>query len=104
MKLKAAFIFLTKMESGGDSPAEYRNWTRTPAVDLLSIGVATYAQAVAAAQKAVNEEGCVCIELCGGFGVQGTALVSRAVQVPVGVVRFDVHPGLGNVSGDGIFA
>ena len=78
MKLKAAFIFLTKMESGADSPAEYRNWTRTPAVDLLSIGVATYAQAVAAAQKAVNEEGCACIELCGGFGVQAQPFAAQA--------------------------
>ena len=104
MKLKAAFIFLTKAESGAGSPAEHRNWTRTPAVDLLTIGVASYAQAVEAAQKAVREEGCACIELCGGFGVQGAALVSRAVQVPVGVVRFDIHPGLGNASGDGIFA
>ena len=104
MKLKAAFIFLTKAEPGADASAEYRNWTRTPAVDLLAIGVSSYEQAVTAAQRAVREEGCACIELCGGFGVQGTALVSRAVEVPVGVVRFDIHPGLDNASGDGIFA
>ena len=57
-----------------------------------------------AAQKAVDEDGCVAIELCGGFGYEGAAMVARAVKVPVGVVRFDIHPGLGNASGDGIFA
>ena len=44
-----------------------------------------------------------------GASNQGTTqeslnMVARAVKVPVGVVRFDIHPGLGNVSGDGIFA
>jgi hypothetical protein len=29
--------------------------------------------------------------------------VAAAVDVPVGVVRFDIHPGLGNVSGDKLF-
>ncbi len=62
------------------------------------------AEAAETAQKAVEEDGCVAIELCGGFGYEGAAMVARAVKVPVGVVRFDIHPGLGNVSGDGIFA
>ncbi len=51
------------------------------------------------------EEGNTAIELCGGFGVEGTALVSKAVgdKALVGVVRFDNHPDLGNQSGDKIF-
>ena len=52
----------------------------------------------------MDEDGCVAIELCGGFGYEGAAMVARTVKVPVGVVRFDIHPGLGNASGDGIFA
>ena len=103
MKLKAAFIFVTPRAENGQE-AVYRTWTRTPGVDLLTIGVTSYAQAVEAAQKAVAEEGCGAIELCGGFGHAGAAAVARAVTVPVGVVRFDVHPGLGNVSGDTVFA
>ena len=104
MKLKAAFIFLSPRGEGTSVQAEHRSWTRTPGVDLLTIGVSSYREAVEAAQKAVNDEGCAAIELCGGFGHEGAALVARAVKVPVGVVRFDIHPGLGNVSGDGVFA
>jgi hypothetical protein len=29
--------------------------------------------------------------------------VAASVGVPVGVVRFDGHPGLGNASGDSLF-
>ncbi|WP_240824238.1 DUF6506 family protein [Desulfovibrio sp. UIB00] len=104
MKLKAAFIFLSPRGEGNGVKAEHRSWTRTPGVELLTIGVTSYREAVEAAQKAVDEDGCVAIELCGGFGYEGAAMVARAVKVPVGVVRFDIHPGLGNVSGDGIFA
>ena len=67
------------------------------------IPVTTYAEARQQAVRAVQEEGCAAIELCGGFGCRGTAMIADAVQVPVGVVRFDVHPGLGNVSGDTLF-
>ena len=35
--------------------------------------------------------------------VLGTARIAAAVSVPVGVVRFDAHPGLGGVSGDTLF-
>jgi len=104
MKLKAAFIFITPGEEGASAPVEYQNWTRTPGVDLLTVGVTSYAQGVSVAKKVVDEDGCACIELCGGFGLEGAAAVARAVSVPVGVVRFDVHPGLGNVSGDKVFA
>ena len=103
-KLKAVFIFLTPGGEGGDADAERRSWTRTPGIDVLTVGVASYKQAVEAARKAVGEEGCGCVELCGGFGHEGAAAIARAVDVPVGVVRFDAHPGLGNVSGDGVFA
>ncbi|WP_419787142.1 DUF6506 family protein [Pseudodesulfovibrio sp.] len=98
-KLKAAFIFIAP---GGD-PATHRNWVKTEAVELLAVAVGDYAQAEALARDLVEKEGIGAIELCGGFGVAGTARVAAAVDVPVGVVRFDIHPGLNNVSGDSLF-
>ncbi len=97
--LKAAFIFIAP----GGNPATHRNWVRTEHVELLAVAVGSYAQAEQLARDLVEEEGIGAIELCGGFGVEGTARVARAVPVPVGVVRFDTHPGLGNVSGDSLF-
>lgn len=99
MALKAAFIFVTEKGQGDDGPT----WVRTKGVELLVLPVAGYSEAVREARRAVEEEGCKAIELCGGFGAEGTAAIARAVSVPVGVVRFDVHPGLGNVSGDTLF-
>lgn len=97
--LRAAFIFIAP---NADSE-QHRGWIRTPKVHLLSVAVADYAQAEAVAKKLVAEEGIGAIELCGGFGNAGTARVASAVTVPVGVVRFDIHPGLGNASGDTLF-
>ena len=70
---------------------------------MLAIAVGDYAQAETLARELVEKEGIAAIELCGGFGAAGTARVAAAVNVPVGVVRFDIHPGLGNVSGDSLF-
>lgn len=97
--LKAAFIFIAP----NADPATHRSWVRTPKVHLLAIGVPDYAQAEAVARELVEKEGIGAIELCGGFGNAGTARIAAAVKVPVGAVRFDIHPGLGNVSGDTLF-
>lgn len=97
--LKAAFIFIAP---GGD-PVQHRNWVLTEGVELLAIAVSNYAQAETLARDLVEKEGIAAIELCGGFGAVGTARVAAAVNVPVGVVRFDTHPGLGNASGDTLF-
>jgi len=63
--------------------------------------VVDYAEAVVISKQLV-EEGVQAIELCGGFGHLGTAMIVEAVgdKAVVGVVRFDTHPGLGNQSGD----
>jgi len=100
-KLKAAFMFVAP----GADPEKDRQWVRTPAVDLLTVGVADYSQATETAVR-LMAEGIAAIELCGGFGNRGIALVADAVEgrIPVGVVRFDIHPGLGNISGDQIFS
>lgn len=101
MALNAAFIFL----SPSAEPARDRQTVPTGEVDLHVIGVRDYAQAEQAARDLVAGFGVGAIELCGGFGNEGAARVQRAVgpAVPVGVVRFDHHPGLGNVSGDAVF-
>lgn len=100
MKLKAAFIFVAP-------EADYqknRSVVETPVVDLTVVGVKDYAMAAAAAKELVDD-GIAAIELCGGFGIIGTAEVKKAVgdKAVVGVVRFDNHPGLGFKSGDEMF-
>ncbi len=97
--LKAAFMFIAPE----GNPVEHRQWVKTPAVHVLSVAVHSYAQAVETARQLVAEEGIAAFELCAGFGNRGVAMVAEAVDVPVGVVRFDIHPGLGNVSGDSLF-
>ena len=98
--LKAAFIFVAPEVD----PKTHREWIKTPKVHLLAVGVRDYAQAVETA-KQLAAEGIAAIELCGGFGSRGTALIAEAVdgKIPVGVVRFDNHPGLGHESGDTLF-
>ncbi|MBU0945486.1 MAG: hypothetical protein KJ804_11425 [Proteobacteria bacterium] len=100
--LKAAFVFVAPEAD----PDIHREWIKTPAVHLVTVGVKDYAQAAATCMDLVQNEGVKAIELCGGFGSRGTALIAETVGdgVAVGAVRFDVHPGLGNVSGDTIFA
>ncbi|OQY43556.1 MAG: hypothetical protein B6240_12220 [Desulfobacteraceae bacterium 4572_87] len=101
MALKAAFIFVAPE---GD-PAEHRAWVKTPQVELLSVAAKDY-EAAAVLAADLLKEGIQAIELCGGFGSVGVSKIVEAVEgkIPVGVVRFDIHPGLGNQSGDKIFS
>jgi hypothetical protein len=100
MALKAAFIFVAPE---GD-PSQHKAWVKTPQVEVLSVAVKDYE---AASQVAADllKEGIGAIELCGGFGSAGVAKIVEAVEgkIPVGVVRFDIHPGPGNQSGDAVF-
>jgi Family of unknown function (DUF6506) len=70
----------------------------------LSVAAKDY-EAAARVAADLLKEGIQAIELCGGFGAAGVAKIVDAVEgkIPVGVVRFDIHPGLGNQSGDKIF-
>ncbi len=101
MTLKAAFIFLAPSAKA----SEHRSVVRTPEVELTVVGVPNYGQAESIA-KSLLGEGVTAIELCGGFGVAGTARISAAVdgKAAVGAVRFDSHPGLGGKSGDQVFS
>ena len=98
--LNAAFIFLAPEAD----PSVHRSTVATPEVNLTAIGVSNLAEAAAAAREMVDN-GCTAIELCGGFGIRGTYMVEQAVhgRARVGSVRFDIHPGLDNKSGDEVF-
>lgn len=100
MALKAAFMFLAP----DVDPEKHRSTVVTPEVELTAVAVRDYAEAERVAAQLV-EQGIVAIELCGGFGNKGTARIAEAVgdKAAVGAVRFDVHPGLGNQSGDALF-
>ncbi|PWR72094.1 DUF6506 family protein [Methanospirillum lacunae] len=101
MVLKAAFIFVAP----DADPVKHRSVITTPEVILTTVGVANYQMAEKIA-KSLVDEGVGAIELCGGFGIEGTAAVKKAVagKAVVGVVRFDPHPGLEFRSGDDLFS
>lgn len=100
MALKAAFVFVAPEAD----PEKHRSVIETPQVTLATVGVKDYQAAVNIARELV-EDGYVALELCGGFGVEGVAMVKRAVngKAAVGVIRFDNHPGLEFKSGDDLF-
>lgn len=97
---RAAFIFLAPEAD----PEVNRETVHTPTMNLDAVAVPNYAAAAETAKK-LAEEGIPVIELCGGFGIEGMALVKKAVEgkARIGAVRFDGHPGLDNQSGDDIF-
>ena len=100
MPIKAAFMFIAP----AGNPAQHRATVATPEVEVTTVAVSSYAGACRTALELVAA-GCGAIELCGGFGAEGVAAISRAVRgrAVVGVVRFDHHPGLGHQSGDDVF-
>lgn len=104
-KLKVVFMFVA---SDAD-PKEHTRDISTPGVlDIKVIGVKDYQQAAQKAKDLVDQD-YVAIELCGGFGNLGVAIVAQAVKdknkeankkAAVGVIRFDCHPSLKGISGD----
>lgn len=100
MKVNAAFIFLAPEVNYKTD----RAIVDTPAIFLTVVAVKNYSEAVEAAKELVNQ-GVKTLELCGGFGNEGIALVSKAVKgkASMGAVKFDCHPGLDFKSGDELF-
>ncbi|WP_270333958.1 DUF6506 family protein [Ligilactobacillus acidipiscis] len=99
-QLQAGFIFLAP---GANYQTDHKV-VETPGVALSVYGAKDYADAVKAANE-MEQSGVKSLELCGGFGIIGTAKIKEAVgkDVVVGVVRFDNHPGLEHQSGDDLF-
>lgn len=101
MSVKAAFIYIAPENDLN----KHRAVIDSPVVELSIVGVKSYDEAERVAVQLV-EEGITAIELCAGFGNEGTARVSRAVgdKALVGVVRFDLHPAFNHQSGDKVFS
>ncbi|AUB60708.1 MAG TPA: hypothetical protein HA271_03475 [Methanobacterium subterraneum] len=100
MSVKAAFIFIAP----DNDPEKHRAVIDSPVVELSVVGVKSYDEAEKVAQKLVAE-GVTAIELCAGFGNEGTARITQAVngKALVGAVRFDLHPAFDHQSGDELF-
>jgi len=97
-----AFVFLGAAE--GCDPDKEKKIVETPTGGCITVPVHDYEQAVEVCKK-LAEKDLFAIELCGGFGHLGTARIVEAVEgkVPIGVVRFDIHPLLAGKSGDSAF-
>ncbi len=98
--VKAAFIYVAPE----NDMAKHRAFIDSPVVKLQVVGVKNYQEAETVAKELVAD-GVTAIELCAGFGVEGTARISKAVagKALVGVVRFDLHPAFDHQSGDKLF-
>ena len=95
-KPKVVFMFQTP----DADPVKHRANLVLDSVELIVVGVKDYNQAAKVSQDLIKE-GVSAFELCGGFGNIGVAKVAEAVKgVPVGVVKFDIHPLLQGKSGD----
>ncbi|MCD8018839.1 MAG: DUF6506 family protein [Clostridiales bacterium] len=99
-KFQVAFIFI----NDGCDQIKDRSIIESEKIILHAAGCATYDQAEKIAQEML-EKGCAAIDLCGAFGNQGVARVSKAVErkIPVGVVHFDFHPAFRDKSDDDMF-
>ena len=100
MAVQLAFMFV----AGDVDKAKHRATFSFGDVTLFVRGVADYAEAEATAKELVAL-GVSGIELCAGFGNEGTAIVKKAAggKALVGAVRFDIHPAFGFKSGDEVF-
>ncbi|WP_199912819.1 DUF6506 family protein [Aquimarina aquimarini] len=98
--MKAAFIYIAPE----NNHTIHKAFIDSPVVKLTVVGVQNYKEAQEVVQQLVTE-GITAIELCAGFGIEGTALIAKSVgdKALVGAVRFDHHPGLENQSGDKLF-
>lgn len=100
MTSKVAFMFVAPETDRATAKTK----VVTPIAEVTTIGVQNYAEAEEEALKLVAE-GITVIELCAGFGHEGTARIAKAVagKALVGVVRFDLHPMFEHKSGDDLF-
>lgn len=99
-KIQAAFIFVAPETDA----AIHHSVIETPILILNIAGVKNYDEAETVALDLVSR-GVGAIELCAGFGNEGTARIAKAVgdKAVVGTVRFDLHPAFDHQSGDKLF-
>ena len=94
-----AFIYVAP----GLDPEKNRAFIPSDEINMTVVGCADYAQAVRLAKDLVAE-GITAVELCAGFGFEGTAMVKKAIPgIPVGSVKFDFHPAFNFKTGDDMF-
>lgn len=100
MTTKAAFIYIAPE----NDLKTHKAFIDSPVVSMTVVGVKTYEEAVVVAKELIAN-GITAIELCAGFGNDGVARITKAVEgkALVGVVRFDLHPALNHQSGDDVF-
>lgn len=100
MATKAAFIYIAPE----NDYKTHKAFIDSPVVSLIIIGVKSYDEAEVVVKELVAE-GITAIELCAGFGNDGVARITKAVEgkALVGVVRFDLHPAFNHQSGDNVF-
>ena len=70
-------------------PAQHRMVMRSPAFEMIAVGVTRAEQGVAVAKQLVDE-GVQLLELCGGFGPVWTGKIIEAIggKIPVGSVGY----------------
>lgn len=100
MATKAAFIYIAPENDYN----RHRAFIDSPVVSLTVVGVKDYQEAETVVKELVAE-GVTAVELCAGFGNDGVARITKAVdgKALVGVVRFDLHPAFNHQSGDNVF-
>lgn len=98
--LKAAFMFL----STDANPKVHICDIETENMSFLIVEVPNFKEACKTAEELLGR-GITSIELCDDFGDEGVTAIKKAVneRIPVAVVRFHIHPGLGYISGDSVF-
>ena len=96
---KCGFIYVApKLD-----PAKARAFIPADEIEMTVVGCSDYQQAVAVAREMVAS-GIGAVELCAGFGFEGTAMIKKAIPgIPVGSVKFDFHPAFGFKTGDDLF-
>ena len=96
---KCAFIYVAP----NVDPEKARAFIPADEIEMTVVGCSNYEQAVQVAKDLVAS-GIGAVELCAGFGFEGTAMIKKAIPgIPVGSVKFDFHPAFEFKTGDDLF-
>ena len=96
---KCGFIYVAP----GLDPEKARAFIPADQIEMTVVGCSNYNEAVQVARNMVAT-GIGAVELCAGFGFEGTAMVKKAIPgIPVGSVKFDFHPAFDFKTGDDMF-